>query len=199
MSEGDQAHEELLRELAAAYDVATDYWDWQGRHVAVAADTMVAVLRALDVDASTVEAARAALAAQGRRGVAADAAAGAGDPAGLAADVRGARARRLGRRRLGRAGDRRAPRRRRAAGELEPAPHRRAELVGEATFAVPGDLPLGLPLGARAVRRPARADEPGRHAALGRHARPGSATSRAGGWPPSSTACARPARGAPAT
>ena len=57
-------HEELLRELASAYGVATDYWDWQGRHVAVATDTMVAVLRALDVDASTGEAAQSALAAK---------------------------------------------------------------------------------------------------------------------------------------
>ena len=57
-------HEELLRELAAAYGVATDYWDWQGRHVAVESTTMVAVLRALDVDAGTAGAAQAALAAK---------------------------------------------------------------------------------------------------------------------------------------
>ncbi len=64
MSDQDAGHEHLVRELAAAYDVATDYWDWQGRHVLVATDTMVAVLRALDVDASTSESATAALAAK---------------------------------------------------------------------------------------------------------------------------------------
>ena len=46
-------HEDAVRELAAAYGVAIDYWDWQGRHVLVAIDTMVAVLAALGVDAST--------------------------------------------------------------------------------------------------------------------------------------------------
>jgi 4-alpha-glucanotransferase len=55
-------HEELLRELASAYGVATDYWDWQGRHDAVATETMVAVLAALDVDAADEDAARQALA-----------------------------------------------------------------------------------------------------------------------------------------
>jgi 4-alpha-glucanotransferase len=40
-----------LAELAAAYGVATDYWDWQGRHVIVSDDTVRAVLRALGVDA----------------------------------------------------------------------------------------------------------------------------------------------------
>ena len=49
-------HDDAVRELAAAYGVATDYWDWQGRHVAVATETMVAVLRALDVDAGTAPA-----------------------------------------------------------------------------------------------------------------------------------------------
>ncbi|MGE5762520.1 MAG: 4-alpha-glucanotransferase [Mycobacterium leprae] len=40
-----------LSELAAAYGVATDYWDWQGRHVPVADTTVRAVLQALGVDA----------------------------------------------------------------------------------------------------------------------------------------------------
>ncbi|HET7475270.1 MAG TPA: 4-alpha-glucanotransferase [Dermatophilaceae bacterium] len=42
-----------LAELARAYGVATDYWDWQGNHVIVAAETIVAVLAALDVDATS--------------------------------------------------------------------------------------------------------------------------------------------------
>ena len=32
-------HEHLVRELAAAYGVATDYWDWQGQHVLASAGT----------------------------------------------------------------------------------------------------------------------------------------------------------------
>ena len=53
-----------LVELATAYGVATEYWDWQGRHVSVPAETIVAVLSAMGVDASTPEASRTAL---GRR------------------------------------------------------------------------------------------------------------------------------------
>lgn len=47
--------------LADAYGVATDYWDWQGRHAEVSADSIRAVLAALDVDVPDDEAARAAL------------------------------------------------------------------------------------------------------------------------------------------
>ncbi len=53
--------EPALRELAAAYGVATEYWDWKHRHVIVARSTVVAVLRALGVDASTPEATARAL------------------------------------------------------------------------------------------------------------------------------------------
>ena len=53
-----------LVELAGSYGVATEFWDWQGRHVPVPAATVVAVLGALGVDASTTEATEAALAAQ---------------------------------------------------------------------------------------------------------------------------------------
>ncbi|MBV9594015.1 MAG: 4-alpha-glucanotransferase [Actinobacteria bacterium] len=51
----------ILRELADAYGVATEFWDWQGRPVQVSAATIVAVLAALDVDASTDDAVRTAL------------------------------------------------------------------------------------------------------------------------------------------
>ena len=44
-----------LYELATAHGVATEYWDWQGNHVVVAAETIVAVLGALGIDASTPE------------------------------------------------------------------------------------------------------------------------------------------------
>ncbi|MBR7742986.1 4-alpha-glucanotransferase [Phycicoccus sp. BSK3Z-2] len=41
-----------LAELAQAHGVATEYWDWQGRHVTVPADSVRAVLAALGVDAA---------------------------------------------------------------------------------------------------------------------------------------------------
>ena len=47
--------------LAAAYGVATEFWDQAGGHQSVSQDTVVAVLAALGVDGSTPEAARAAL------------------------------------------------------------------------------------------------------------------------------------------
>ena len=53
--------EPTLQELADAYKIATDYWDWQGRHISVTPETIVAVLAALGVDASTPEAAAVAL------------------------------------------------------------------------------------------------------------------------------------------
>ena len=52
----DTAHRmPRLDELAARYGVATEYWDWQGAHVLVPETTVVAVLGALGVDASTRE------------------------------------------------------------------------------------------------------------------------------------------------
>ncbi|GAA3559764.1 4-alpha-glucanotransferase [Microlunatus spumicola] len=60
MSESDTL-DPALKALADAYGIATDYWDWQGRHVVVPASTVRAVLAALDVDASTPEAAYEAL------------------------------------------------------------------------------------------------------------------------------------------
>jgi 4-alpha-glucanotransferase len=45
-----------LHELAAAHRVATDYWGQAGNHVAVADDVVLAVLAALGVDATTDEA-----------------------------------------------------------------------------------------------------------------------------------------------
>ena len=139
----EQGHEHALHELAAAYGVAVDYWDWQGRHVVVSTETLVAVLAALDVDASTAGAARAALTARAdeawRRMLPPVLVTRQGwrptfevhVPDGWSVDV---------------------------WVELETGEHRGGveqhdnwnppreidgELVGEATFAVPGDLPLG--------------------------------------------------------
>jgi 4-alpha-glucanotransferase len=50
-----------LRELADAYSIATEYWDWQGQHVEVSQHTLVAALAGLGVDASSPEAGAAAL------------------------------------------------------------------------------------------------------------------------------------------
>jgi 4-alpha-glucanotransferase len=51
-----------LTELAAAYGVATEFWDWQGRHAEVPAETVLAVLGALGVDAEGPEQVETALA-----------------------------------------------------------------------------------------------------------------------------------------
>jgi 4-alpha-glucanotransferase len=139
----DPEHERAVRELAAAYGVATDYWDWQGRHVVVPTGTMVAVLAALDVAAGSAEAAEASLAAGRdaawrrmlppvlvtRQGLPATFDVHVPDGSPVEVWV-----------------------------ELESGEHRRDveqrdnwtpprtvghELVGEATFAVPADLPLG--------------------------------------------------------
>lgn len=50
-----------LARLAEAHRVATQFWDWQGRPMAVSAETLVAVLGSLDVDASGPAAVAAAL------------------------------------------------------------------------------------------------------------------------------------------
>ena len=54
--------EPALTDLAAAYGVATEYWDWRGAHVQVPAHTLTAVLSALGVDASSAAAQTEALA-----------------------------------------------------------------------------------------------------------------------------------------
>ncbi len=54
-----------IRALAEAHGVATEYWDWQGQHVRVPAATVIAVLSALGVDVSSPEAAAASLVEHG--------------------------------------------------------------------------------------------------------------------------------------
>ncbi|RRJ85821.1 4-alpha-glucanotransferase [Gulosibacter macacae] len=56
-----QTRTPALIDLAERFGVATAYFDWQGNHVEVSADTLIAVLRALDVDASSDEGVAAAL------------------------------------------------------------------------------------------------------------------------------------------
>lgn len=131
-----------LVELAEAHGVATEYWDWLGRHVAVAESSIRAVLAALGVDASDDAAVEAALAevtdAPWRRTLPATVVTRAGRsteihvhvPAGsgvsLAVELEDG-----GRRDVGQV-DRWVPDR-----VVDGRP------VGEATFALPSDLPLG--------------------------------------------------------
>ncbi|MDQ7993895.1 MAG: 4-alpha-glucanotransferase [Propionicimonas sp.] len=51
----------LLYELAAAFGIATEFWDWKGRHTTIDDDTMVSILASMDVDAADPERAAAAL------------------------------------------------------------------------------------------------------------------------------------------
>jgi 4-alpha-glucanotransferase len=62
VEEADAVAANLAR-LAALTGVATEYWDWQGRHVAVPRHTLVAVLAGLGLDAADDEAVEASLAA----------------------------------------------------------------------------------------------------------------------------------------
>ncbi len=55
-----------LQQLAEMCGVATDYWDWRGNHIVVSAETVVAVLVALGVDATTPPAVDSSLAAARR-------------------------------------------------------------------------------------------------------------------------------------
>lgn len=57
----------VLVELAQRFGIATEYWDWQGRHCAVSEDTIVAVLRAFGVEAGDDESARDGLCAVDER------------------------------------------------------------------------------------------------------------------------------------
>ncbi len=132
-----------LTALADACGVATDYHDWRGEPRQVPAQTVVAVLAAMDVDASTPAAARAALTAREEQRwrrmlppcvmVTGGSAASFwvhvphGEPAEVSVELEAGETR-DGLRQLDR--------------WVEPGSVDGA-LVGEATFEVPADLPLG--------------------------------------------------------
>jgi 4-alpha-glucanotransferase len=61
------SHSPALVELAQRLGVATDFWDWQGQQRPIAAETIVAVLRAFGIEAGDDESARAALQAAEER------------------------------------------------------------------------------------------------------------------------------------
>ncbi|MFZ1410142.1 MAG: 4-alpha-glucanotransferase [Micropruina sp.] len=50
-----------LAELASSFGIATEFWDWKGRRTEVSDDTVIAILAAMDVDASDPDKAQAAL------------------------------------------------------------------------------------------------------------------------------------------
>jgi len=51
----------VLAELAAALGIATEFWDWKGRLTEITDETVIAILAGMDVDASTPASAQAAL------------------------------------------------------------------------------------------------------------------------------------------
>jgi 4-alpha-glucanotransferase len=132
-----------LVELARRYGVATEYNDWTGRHTTTASSTLIAVLDALGVPAATENERTASLAAHdrdywarslpptivGRSGVVSSfwVHVSHGDPAGLWIRLEDGSTR-TGLRQL---------ENNRAPYDLD------GRLVGEATFELPGDLPLG--------------------------------------------------------
>jgi 4-alpha-glucanotransferase len=131
-----------LVELASAHGVATDYWDWQGRHVTVSATAIRAVLTALGVDAEGEDAVERALAdvglAQWRRALPPTVVTREGWAPQVHAHVRAGTGIRLdvvledGTVRQARQVDRWVPDR-----EVD------GLAVGEATFELPADLPTG--------------------------------------------------------
>ena len=133
---------EPLRELAQAYGIATEYWDWQGQHVSVEAETVIAVLAGLDVDASTPEKAWQALQQHHREpwtrmlprclatrqghAVSIWVHVTAGDPVDVWVELETGGGRGL-----------------RQLENWNPAREIDGRWVGEASFEIPGDLPLG--------------------------------------------------------
>ena len=57
-----------LAALAQAYQVGTDFWDWQGQHTIVSQDSIRAILQAMDVPCATEEEAQASLVEADLRG-----------------------------------------------------------------------------------------------------------------------------------
>ena len=143
MSSAGEALHPAVRELATALGVATEFWDWQGRPVHVPASTVAAVLAGLGVDATTPQAAAAALAthrlARWRRVLPACTVVRSGEPARVWVHVpHGSPARPYVRLEHGGV--------RNDLAQLDqwvPPQDVDGVQVGEATFALPEDLPLG--------------------------------------------------------
>ncbi|HEV7205030.1 MAG TPA: 4-alpha-glucanotransferase [Jatrophihabitans sp.] len=63
----DSSPDDARHRLAAAFAVDTEYYDWQGRHQLVGDATLIAVLAAFEVDATTLESCASTLDALARR------------------------------------------------------------------------------------------------------------------------------------
>ncbi len=131
-----------LTELAQAYGIATEFWDWKGRLTEVTDETVIAILAALDVSAADPESAAAALEQARLRPwtrllppclVREQGEAGTvqvhlphGDPVQLSVRLEDGDARQL-----------------RQVDDFEPPRWVDGVLVGQASFEIPDDLPLG--------------------------------------------------------
>ncbi|GAA1393509.1 4-alpha-glucanotransferase [Luteococcus peritonei] len=51
----------LLAELADHFGIASEFWDWKGRHTQISEQTIIEVLKSLEIDASTPESRQAAV------------------------------------------------------------------------------------------------------------------------------------------
>ncbi len=132
----------VLADLAAAFRISTEFWDWKGRLTEVDDATVVGILAGMGVDASTEDAAHHALAEHALRSwrralpactvvqQGAEASVPVHVPAGTPASVHV---------RLEEGGRRDAHQ----VDNHEPDREVDGTWVGEATFVVPGDLPLG--------------------------------------------------------
>jgi 4-alpha-glucanotransferase len=129
--------------LAAVHGVATEYWDWQGQFVQVPPATVHAVLAALGVDSGTPEAARASLAEheldRWRRALPACLVVRQGQGAWFAVHVPHGRPVELA---IELEGGTEGPRPEQQQHWVDPR-YVDGRLVGEATFALPTELPLG--------------------------------------------------------
>ena len=131
-----------LAQLAEQYGIATEFWDWKGRHTEVDDASVIAVLGAMGVDASSPHAIDSALAA--RRDQAWRAmlppvtVARAGAVPYVNLHVHDGRPARLVVR-LEDGGQRDANQ----VDNWEPPRNIDGQMIGEATFQLPGDLPLG--------------------------------------------------------
>ncbi|WIY83331.1 4-alpha-glucanotransferase [Propionimicrobium sp. PCR01-08-3] len=136
------SHESSLRILAEKLGIATDFWDWKGRHTPVSEHTIVAVMAAMGVDAATGESAEAALAElelkPWRRGLPPVVVVSEGDSAHVEAHVAHGHPAQI--------------RLRLENGEVRYLGQRHhmveprdvdGVLIGEASFAIPSDLPTG--------------------------------------------------------
>ena len=142
MSQDQAPRTARLDELAARYGVATEYWDWQGEHLVVSEATVTAVLAALGVPAASAQEVEASLhavdEAPWRRTLPPVVVLRSGDTVDVAVHVPDGQAVSLhvvledGRERRTVQADR----------WVEPRVVDGAK-VGEATFVVPEDLPLG--------------------------------------------------------